>query len=409
MPKQLRGISLFCGVGGLDSGFLHGGVKLLRAYDIDPDACKSYSENFGLAPLVLDIRKLAERDIGRADIIWAAPPCQGFTNIGQRRPRDSRNSLILVAAKLIAAVRPRAFVIENVPGINWVAKGDFLRKTILLLEQAGMHAQFAQIDCSRLGVAQKRRRILIFGGRGNVGQEVIRRLHRLSRVSGRTKSVGDVLFPVPPLASLPNHSYQKHGVKWYAHILKAVGPGMKLCDTRLGRASIHSWDIPEVFGRVTENEKKLLKLIARARRLEWNGRWKELGDGRSVSVKDIVALSGKPPALILRRLTNLASLGYVKRLPGNRFDLARKFNGRFRRLSRRGVSPAVIRAFGSVRTMIHPTRERALTVRECARLQGFRDDFVFFGNIGKQYQLVANAFPPPVARRIAAAVVGSFR
>lgn len=50
--------------------------------------------------------------------------------------------------------------------------------------------------------------------------------------------------------------------------------------------------------------------------------------------------------------------------------------------------------------LIHPWLNRTLSVREAARLQGFRDDFVFLGNLRSQQQQVANAVPPKMAEAV---------
>lgn len=50
---------------------------------------------------------------------------------------------------------------------------------------------------------------------------------------------------------------------------------------------------------------------------------------------------------------------------------------------------------------VHPTKDRAVSIREAARLQTFPDSFVFCGTKDKQYQQVGNAVPPIMANAIA--------
>jgi DNA (cytosine-5)-methyltransferase 1 len=405
--ERVSALSLFCGVGGLDLGFLRAGVRILNAYDCDPYACQTYEAHFGFAPVCTDIGLLGAGDLRRSDIVLAGPPCQGFSSIGARKPKDPRNSLMIKAASLIGALRPKAFIIENVAGIQWHAGGRFLRRTLRRLEESGLRFAVVPIECSRLGVAQHRRRILVVGGRGRYGDLVLRRVQdELSRPCDEV-TVRDVLSSMPRLGGLPNHSMRRDHPEWYANVIHHIGPGQKLCDTRLGESSVHSWDIPDVFGRITAREKHLLVTIAKTRRWRTGRRYRSIGDGRAVSYGQIAKHLGTTIVVVRRLAARPLALGFLTELGGDYIDLARKFNGRFKRLPLDSPAPAVLKDFGSPRNMLHPTADRALTVRECARLQGFPDDFHFIGGSGQQYQLVANAFPPPVAERLARAVAGA--
>jgi DNA (cytosine-5)-methyltransferase 1 len=82
-------------------------------------------------------------------------------------------------------------------------------------------------------------------------------------------------------------------------------------------------------------------------------------------------------------------------------DLARAFNGWFRRLNGTGFSPTVDTRFGRSNYFLHPTKNRGLTVREAARLQTFPDSFIFEGTVAEQYRMIGNAVPPKLAEVIA--------
>ena len=98
----------------------------------------------------------------------------------------------------------------------------------------------------------------------------------------------------------------------------------------------------------------------------------------------------------------------VEKQPGL-FDLKRTFNGKFRRLHYLKPSEAVLTNFGSVRNYVHPVQDRPLTVRECARIHGFPDSFVFRGSTHSQYTQVGNAVPPKLAFVFARAVTRIIR
>lgn len=178
--QAARGISLFSGVGGLDGGFIEQGVRIIRAWDNSAVACATYEANFGIRPKAFDLHHIKNIEFPRCDIVLAGPPCQGFTSLAGHTPNDRRNNLIVAAAKAIAKIRPRAFVIENVLGLKWQARGTFMRRILRILDSAHLHVEPIDIDCARMGLPQRRRRILIVGGRGVSGIRVIRAVRAIT-------------------------------------------------------------------------------------------------------------------------------------------------------------------------------------------------------------------------------------
>lgn len=407
--KKLTAVSLFCGVGGLDYGFYRAGVEVLGAYDIDHDAISTYERFFGHRPTLRDVRTLRASEVAGAHIVIAGPPCQGFSSIAARIPRDPRNSLILRSAALIAECRPQAFLIENVTGIQWHSKGHYLRQTFRALRSAGLLAKEFQIDCSRFGVPQRRKRILVVGAQRQFAEKVFERVQVAVETREQVVTVGEKLLTLPRLGSLLNHTYELAFPTWYEKVIPAIGPGQKLCDTRLGPTAIHSWDLPTVFGRTSSNERRLLQTLASVRRWTSSRRYHHIGDGKPVRIDQLSCLLEWPLRQVQAVSNQLLKKGYLAKCRVGYVDLARKFNGRFKRLPIDGVAPAVLQNFSSPRNILHPVENRGLTVRECARLQGFPDTFEFLGTVARQYQLVANAFPPLVSDRIARAIVDGLR
>lgn len=399
---RLSFASLCSGVGGLDKGFIGtSSFEVVFGCDIDAWARRTYRENHGFEISACSLAEVAVRDLKSCEVVVAGPPCQGFSSIGKRDVDDRRNSLMIEAARLIAVIRPSAFILENVPGLRWVAGGAFLTEAKEVLSRAGLVYEELILDCSFFGVPQRRRRLLLVGGKGRLGQRFSAKAKSLAaRGIGQRSTVRDALLPVASLHGLPNHEPRDLRVPWHIQLLKSIGPGQKLCDTRLGETSVHSWELPEVFGTVSDADRVLLKCIARLRRSERGRPYEHVGDGRPVRIRDIVAAMGMGSSSVERSLRVLEGTGFVV-LSADEVDLRRRFNGRFRRLPLDGLSPAVLREFESARGVVHPLEARGLTVRECARLQGFGDRFEFFGSRSKQFQLVANAFPPPVSHALA--------
>jgi DNA (cytosine-5)-methyltransferase 1 len=402
--RSVRGLSryslasLFSGVGGLDSAFLSLGARPVLLADTNKSARATFSANHGMPVSDRSVADLTRSDIRGVDLILAGPPCQGFSSLGRRDLDDARNDLIVTSARLIAAARPAAFVIENVAGLAWLAGGRYLANVLRVLRAAGLIADSVVINCDRLGLPQRRKRILIVGGRPSVGTGFLARVRDLSTRQLSPTNVEHVLLPPIPPDTMPNHRIREHRANWYAPVIAALGPGQKLCDTRLGASSVHSWDLPLVFGETSVEERSLLLTVSKFRRCTTLRPGEHVGDGRPVHLSVIAGALGWPHRLTQQRANRLVRAGYLAPGTRNTVDLSRKFNGRFKRLAFGRPAPAVVREFAFARNMLHPTEPRALTVRECARLQGFPDDFTFSGALLDQYSQVANAFPPPISR-----------
>jgi DNA (cytosine-5)-methyltransferase 1 len=406
LGRRVSVASLFSGAGGLDLGFVWAGAELVSAYETDESARLTFEANLGKLPSNTRVEKIGRRDLEGADIVIAGPPCQGFTNINSRpNTDDRRNQLFLATAKLIAGSRPRLFVIENVGGLLWRGKGSFLRRSLGILERAGMKPNVIKFDCMDVGVPQRRRRVLIVGGRGREGQDFARLLSAEIDKPRPRVTVSSVLIPVPKRGAVLNHLPPALGPNWYQAICKHIGEGQKLCDTRLGSSSVHSWEIPEVFGSTNRLERTILETIALIRRRVSGRRYLTVGDGRAVTERQVRAELSNSEAVVAKAIEALIEKGFLVRPRKGYVNLARLFNGRFKRIPLNGVSSAVTRDFGSARNTLHPVENRGLSVRECARLQGFPDDFEFLGSVTQQYSQVANAFPPPISEIIAEAAL----
>jgi DNA (cytosine-5)-methyltransferase 1 len=397
MPTLL---SLFSGAGGLDLGFRAEGFSIVFATDTDPWARATYEANLAHTPSATPVEDLASDDLPLADIIVAGPPCQGFTSILGKGGRDQRNCLIVGTAKLIAAKKPALFAIENVPGLQWRSKGAYLSRTLSVLRKAGLHAEVVPLECSTFGVPQRRRRIFIVGGSGIVGAAFIANVRASLLISRPKVTVRQILLPVPARGSLQNHEPARLNTAWYRKVIEKLSPGQKLCDTRLGPSSLHSWELPAVYGKTSRRERQALEAIAKLRRSEVDRNVDHLGDGKPVLISHLATHLGHTKGATQKLLRSLRDHGYV-RLTAHTVDLVRKFNGRFKRLPLDDVSTAVVSEFAHARNIVHPTAVRALTVRECARLQTFPDDFAFHGPRSAQYAQVANALPPLVAQHLA--------
>ena len=130
MKETLNLVDLFCGAGGFAEGFRRAGFKILVAVDNSPSASKTFKANFPYSiVLAEDIKELSahilEKLAGDVDVVIGSPPCEPFTGANPKRMknpldrlyRDPIGQLVLHFARIVAELRPKIFVMENVPGI----------------------------------------------------------------------------------------------------------------------------------------------------------------------------------------------------------------------------------------------------------------------------------------------------
>lgn len=165
VPQPYTVTSLFCGVGGLDLGFEYAGFRVIWANDISKNAVDSYAINFGIRPVCSDLAQLSTDEIPYADVIVGGPPCQSFSLVGKRRPGDERGQLVFLFLEVVRRKRPRAFVMENVPGLA-ASRVDGHRLTDVLADEfrrVGYNVDVVKLTATDYLVPQRRQRVFILG------------------------------------------------------------------------------------------------------------------------------------------------------------------------------------------------------------------------------------------------------
>ncbi len=157
-------VDLFCGAGGLSLGFQLAGFHLIRAVDNWKPAIDTYRANIGGHVVEENLTEFTE--IPECTVIIGGPPCQGFSSAGKRRCDDERNSLVTVFARLVARLKPRAFVFENVEGFLTGADGRFVLDLLTPILEVGYRVHLRKINAANYGVPQHRKRVVAIGGLG---------------------------------------------------------------------------------------------------------------------------------------------------------------------------------------------------------------------------------------------------
>jgi len=391
MNKKYRYISLFCGCGGFDLGMEIDEFECIGAFDINKLVVSVYNKNIANVAQVFDLSRDFNFKHSDLDVILSGAPCQGFSTAGKRNLHDPRNSLFLRAVEIVLQQEPKVFIAENVSGIlSGQHKIKYMDVAISLLESSGYKTSLSVVDCRNLGMAQMRKRAILIAW--NTGKKF-----NLPDPVGRPMTIREAIGDIS--GGIDNHEPSTcRAIGVQSVIAKRIRPGQKLSNVRSGKRSVHTWDIPEVYGKTCKKERDVLEAILRIRRKE---RIRDWGDADPVSLESLKQYLGYDP---IKTVCKLKEKGFIKN-KDEKIDLTNTFNGKYRRLCWDEQSLTVDTRFGSPILFLHPTEDRAYTVREAARLQGFPDCFTFEGPLKAQYEMVGNAVPPPLAAFICRCIV----
>lgn len=369
-------IDLFCGAGGASLGLVQAGWDLRLATDVDLSCAVTHRANLPGEFVAGDLRTMDADKIssaagvmpGELDLLFAGPPCQGFSIIGSRVIWDARNNLFREVLRLATALRPRCVVIENVPGLVTLGKGAYLHAILEGLDALDYDAACAELLAAEYGAPQMRWRLIIIGWRKDLG---ILAGYGFPRPTSGPAEIGDLL----PNCTIP--AWQLKGFVTTAEAISDLPP------VAAGEEATHYVGPP----RWPYQE---------AMRTGLNGELSSHYAAR-LSAANLARLAVIGPGQDWRDLPR-------DMLPGSMQRALRKdHTRRYRRMTWDGVPRAVITRFRDPKSgeYTHPEQDRTITIREAARLQGFPDSFVFHGPWTSQYEQVGNAVPTQLAQALA--------
>jgi site-specific DNA-cytosine methylase len=162
-------LELFSCSGGMAEGFRRAGINFDYVFDYDADACDSYDHNLGHRPIQMDVRDLLRMvrtgwRPGAIGLLVADPPCTPWSRAGKRLGTEDERDMLEDTADLIRLLRPRAYLIGNVPGLQDETTWHVVQRVIGGLQKHGYCvADYAQLDAADYGVPQHRIRPFWFG------------------------------------------------------------------------------------------------------------------------------------------------------------------------------------------------------------------------------------------------------
>ena len=343
-------IDLFCGSGGLSFGFNLAGYKTILGIDNDKAAIRTFEENHkGSKGIYGDITQITTEEIIKAsggktiDVIVGGPPCQGMSIAGPRKLHDPRNQLYLSFIEKVKDIQPKAFVIENVPGLVSLFKGAIKDSILNEFEKLGYTVNYQILNSADYGVPQTRKRVFFVG---------IKSGEKFSFPEQKVPFENDWITSEQATSDLPL-LMNNLGEEVQDYMTPPQNDYQEYCRT----------DSQSIFNHLatnhTEQTKKIISLVPEG------GNYKDLPDEYRES-----------------RKFNVAWTRYHSMRPTLTIDTGHRHH-------------------------FHYKANRVPTVRENARFQSFPDDFIFYGNRTEQYRQVGNAVPPLLAKSIAEKLIQS--
>ncbi|MBS7413622.1 DNA cytosine methyltransferase [Pseudomonas syringae] len=335
-------LDLFSGCGGLTLGSKKAGFTTQLAVDIDPILSSSFGKNFPtITFLKADVTSLTTARLkallpNGVDGVIGGPPCQAFSGMGKGLIDDPRRSLLKEFFRIVSAVKPAFFMMENVPGLVFPNNRPVLDEAIASLGSRWEILGPIILDASDFGAPTKRRRVFVFG---------------FDKRKIRVPTLNDIIFSNAPKTSVRD----------------AIAD---LAESRPVDGKMDLWS----YGPDSQMSDYSQKL----RSPEGFFTGHQLTEHRAETV-----------------------LRFSSVLPGGVDPI-----GKYKRLTWDGFCPTLRAGTGSDRGSfqavrpLHPTKNRVITPRECARLQGFPDNFIFHPTVWHSCRMIGNSVSPIIAEAL---------
>jgi DNA (cytosine-5)-methyltransferase 1 len=380
--KRPIAVDLFAGAGGMTLGFEQAGFDVLASVEIDPVHCATHQFNFPMCSILCEdvaelrgseIRKKSAIGQREIDVVISGSPCQGFSMMGKRDVDDPRNSLIFHFQRLVLELKPKFFVMENVPGIASGEHKELLNILISSFMEAGYKVEenYQVLNAINYGVPQARKRLFLIGCKKDYELPKYPQPTTIlpkTKVPKRYKKVD--LPPVPTvwdaIGDLPE-------VENYSELLYRdwVIAEYGKCSTYASiMRGIEGLDDDYSYDR--EYDREILSCSLRTKHsLECMERFHAAKHGEKEPISRFYKLHPEGVCNTLRAGTDRARGAYTSPRP------------------------------------IHPIAPRCITVREAARLHSYPDWFRFHVTKWHGFRQVGNSVPPRLAKVVAAQIISA--
>lgn len=213
-------LDIFAGCGGLSYGFQMAGFKVIAGIDNDKDCAETFMFNHKHSKyLVKNVEDVSRKEIAnlvggnRIDAVIGGPPCQGFSLSGKRHFFDPRNQLYLHFFRIVDMARPKAVVIENVPGLKRLYGGKAFDGIMKEFETRGFSVSHSILSADDYGVPQMRKRIFFVGLKNGT--------YEFPRPSEKKVTLAEALSDLPLLENdFESTKYSKSPVNTYQRIMR---------------------------------------------------------------------------------------------------------------------------------------------------------------------------------------------
>ncbi|MDR0477104.1 MAG: DNA cytosine methyltransferase [Desulfobulbaceae bacterium] len=374
-------VDLFAGAGGLSCGLAMAGFHPVFANELVEQYAATYQANHpdtrmivGDVRLVHDLNWHQELTIkpGDLDLLAGGPPCQGFSvNAPIRSLDDKRNHLFKDFLRVAAALRPKAVLLENVPGIVQLGQGTVVKQIYRELEALGYMVAHKILFAGHYGVPQMRFRTIFIGIHGKTKNISFPKPTYNASSIANFYGARELCFHVSPLfASL----LKKHTSVWDAISDLPVienGGGDRVLKYTIEPTTEYQKILRNGTRQLLNHNCAHLAAInlERLKYIPQGGSWRDI-----------------PPELLPAGLQRARRSDHTKRYGRLHPDLL--------------CSTILTKCDPHWGSFFHPEQDRILSVREAARIQSFPDSYTFMGSITQQYEQVGNAVPPLLAKVI---------